>query len=584
MSNFNVDNNEYTYEHKLKYSDLWRYSTDKLSLSYCISEFIDNSISSCEQTFWDKKQEHELKIDINYYKNDDRYEIIDNAGGMTKQELNDGMIFGNRKYSRWDNTHKNQYGVGMKTAIFWIGKDAEIYTKKDGVEWCGKYLATNKNSEDPVIHTITMSDGSNIEGNSGTKIIIYGSNGGNRTMTENAFNYVNFFLGNRYSKYLNDNRSNEIFKCTININSKNGRKNIGGKVKKITISNSNVKVYRYIENITCYKSKDEIEQLIENKIKTDNKITNIKNNKFYDEFMYKLLNGKELIFDDILTIPSYKNKNIKYEAPIKVYILERGDKHSAGVGIIHSNRYIFHPVLFDKERKDQLAGLYIPFDLKNYEDRGKWIRVDLDISKIQSNEHCEKILPEKNKTQLLFDPDCDIVEDDGGYGSSFKGALRSVFFRWVPFITLMREISCVDTNKLKSDNYENKKIGVFSRDGKVEIDLKIPSKKDNDSTLKEYYNTEKNIKVIVEIIKSPNEYLSIENKEVNIDSETGITIYKYVYNANNRYFSNLKKANDMSYILKLLLYLDIYYNQNDFKDKKVSEVINDALKFWNDEE
>ena len=41
-----------TKEHKLKYQDLWKYKDEQLTLSFCLSEFIDNSISSCEQQIW----------------------------------------------------------------------------------------------------------------------------------------------------------------------------------------------------------------------------------------------------------------------------------------------------------------------------------------------------------------------------------------------------------------------------------------------------------------------------------------------------------------------------------------------------
>lgn len=589
-NNFNeLDKEHIIHEHKLKYGDLWRHAMDILSLSYCISEFVDNSISSCESTYWNKGIQHELIIDINYYQEGsiERYEIIDNAGGMDSQELNNAMIFGNKRY-RNDNSYKNQYGIGMKTAIFWIGKDAEIFTKTSSdTEYCGQYLAKNRDDNDSVVHRISKSDGYNLKNFiSGTKIVIYGSNGGNRTMTKRQLEYTCFFLGNRYSKYLNDNRSNNIFKCTININSKIGRKNIHEKVKKITIENSGTtKVFKYIENVTCNKNKEEIKRIIQNETNIDQKLSSIKGDYQYEEFVNKLLNGKELIFDDILVITSSKDKNIKYKAPIKLYLLERGDKYSSGVGIVHSNRYIFHPVLLDKERKEHLAGLYEPFDMKQYEDRGKWIRVDLDISKIESNENCQKIYPEKNKTRLIFAPDSDIIEESVMSSHSFKGGLRAVFFKWIPFVSILRKITSIDSpNKIKAKDLHNEEIGVIANNENVEIDLKISSENNEQKNVKYFFNNDKNIKVIIEIISIENNYYLINNEKIDVDEETGITTYRYKYNVNNQYFSKIKKVSDMSYILKLLLYLDIYYNQNNIKTKKVSEVINDALKFWSDEE
>lgn len=116
------------------------------TISTAVYEFIDNSIANFE------KNEHvlnrffpqpKLSIQIIYdtsshFVGDYSLIIADNAHGMTLAELQEGLIIQNVPTDR---SNLNQYGVGMKSAMFWLGNTCEIETSQLAVpEKCIVYL------------------------------------------------------------------------------------------------------------------------------------------------------------------------------------------------------------------------------------------------------------------------------------------------------------------------------------------------------------------------------------------------------------------------------------------------------------
>lgn len=103
---------------------------------YAIAEFVDNST----QAYFNNKeildeefnsQKTNLFVKIEYGKDRiGRYiRISDNSIGMTKEELENAVIIGKPP----DNTEgRSKYGLGMKTAAFWLGNHWEIETTKLG--------------------------------------------------------------------------------------------------------------------------------------------------------------------------------------------------------------------------------------------------------------------------------------------------------------------------------------------------------------------------------------------------------------------------------------------------------------------
>lgn len=536
----------------LTYNFLWKLKDEDLSLAFCLAEFIDNSISSCEQTYWDKNINHNLVITITYNSEDNKYIIEDNAGGMDNNELDYAMRIDKNFNYDVDNSYKNQYGIGMKSAIFWIGHDGEIYTKKDEIEICGKYHTNGKKDNDPVEYGIYESNGV-IDKKSGTKIFIDKCYENDRTMTKNKWEYVSYFLGNRYSKYLIDDYENEsgLYKCKIIINSDLfDEENNSKVVKKITVKNDDG-VFKYIES-NSKKNKHDVEELLENKFRDE-----LKNNYSYVQFKEKLLDEKLLEFDDSITL-----NNGLYKSPVKVYILSKPSQNLGGVAIIHSKRYIFHPVKMEKERKLGLGGLYLPFKEKDFQGLWRWVRVELKLEEIESNEKCKKIKPEKNKKKIIFDSNSDIKEN------SFNVALSELFDKWTKYAEIVREITSDDRRKEDTKKLENRK-------NKMEYN----DKTNNLETEFTFINSNEKIKVEISAYdsKDPNALISFIEK---IDDNSGLLLYKYQYNNSNEYFNKVDPTR-MSYTLRLLLYLDIYYNQNkNIYDKSISEVIKDALKFF----
>ena len=111
-----------------------------------VCEFIDNSIANFE------RNEHlltkiysrpKLKINIIYdvsshYPENHSLIIEDNALGMTADELGEGLIIQNQSLVKGN---LNRYGVGMKSAIMWLGYACEIETSKLGLDQkCFAYM------------------------------------------------------------------------------------------------------------------------------------------------------------------------------------------------------------------------------------------------------------------------------------------------------------------------------------------------------------------------------------------------------------------------------------------------------------
>ena len=107
---------------------------------YAIAEFVDNST----QSFFNHQNElldvfnntsgsrkRPLLIDIQYDAKKDFFSVRDTAMGMSFAELRDAL----RVAKQPKNTSgRSQFGMGMKTAAFWLGNEWTICTKKLGEE------------------------------------------------------------------------------------------------------------------------------------------------------------------------------------------------------------------------------------------------------------------------------------------------------------------------------------------------------------------------------------------------------------------------------------------------------------------
>lgn len=106
---------------------------------HAFAEFIDNSTQSYadNKTALDAVYMHEgkgLNVSVSYDSKLDSITISDNAMGMTLSELQTALKVGARGHQ---SAGRSQYGLGMKTAAFWLGDQWTITTKKlgDGIEY-----------------------------------------------------------------------------------------------------------------------------------------------------------------------------------------------------------------------------------------------------------------------------------------------------------------------------------------------------------------------------------------------------------------------------------------------------------------
>jgi hypothetical protein len=105
---------------------------------YALAEYVDNSTQAYEnnKAILDEKyllEDSKLQVFINYYRgkdiNEDYFEITDNSIGMSTDDLRRAFKIG---LPPDIDTGRSKYGLGMKTASFWLGDEWTIETKKLG--------------------------------------------------------------------------------------------------------------------------------------------------------------------------------------------------------------------------------------------------------------------------------------------------------------------------------------------------------------------------------------------------------------------------------------------------------------------
>lgn len=128
-----------------------------------IAEFVDNSTASYydNQAILDLLGES-LEIEINYDSSQRVLEIKDNAWGMDKQTFADALTIAKRPAKQGG---RNEYGMGMKTAASWFGKNWTVITKTRGIseEYTAKVdidsLVATKQNEIAINTRIVDGDG-----------------------------------------------------------------------------------------------------------------------------------------------------------------------------------------------------------------------------------------------------------------------------------------------------------------------------------------------------------------------------------------------------------------------------------------
>ena len=106
-----------------------RFKDLNYTLWYAVAEFIDNSTHSYFQHEKEIKSTKGsgLEVDI-IFKNKEILQITDNAYGMNRVDLQDLVEVARPKENA--NIQRSEFGMGLKTGGFWLGKKIEITTKK----------------------------------------------------------------------------------------------------------------------------------------------------------------------------------------------------------------------------------------------------------------------------------------------------------------------------------------------------------------------------------------------------------------------------------------------------------------------
>lgn len=203
-------------EPKATVRNMTHFMSEDYTIPLLLSEFIDNSIASWENTV--SKDISGLSIKITFYKTETQYgentrtkysiKILDNAGGMTEEVAKKST----EMYDKQDKEENdlNQHGIGMKSACSWFGKDYEFYTKSKYEEKTNIIIwkSSDKKPNDRLAYLFGKKekDYNEIPTETGTAIFI-------ESVREDAFilsnsNYSNMskfiktFLGWKYKYYL----------------------------------------------------------------------------------------------------------------------------------------------------------------------------------------------------------------------------------------------------------------------------------------------------------------------------------------------------------------------------------------------
>lgn len=525
------------YRHTLTYGILWKYKEDsKTSLELCLSEFIDNSIASF---YTDQARVNDpldiLKVTITCHlkKNvgqanfaDRHYTILDNANGMVMQTLQDAMIQYKNSDTK-DQKSMNQYGIGMKFGIFWIGSDADIYTKERYCpEYIGRYNSFNKDESADVVSSVTLSDKNVIQTSSGTEIKIRNVYK-HRALTNSKIESLKSFFGFRYAPYLNKGKLLIILDLVKHVyNPKTGTEEVTKEksvyIDKDTVGQSTLGFFNLNDVFPNEERKEKAIAFIDEK-----ESKNPEWSQFVKDKLEMIKRGETMTFDDYLEIPKLLGSPMDDEdnqdfsccetikAPIKVHILKAPSKNSCGLGILHNNRYIHHP---SPNNKDMESVKNYPLIQSERAFQGiyKWLYLELNLEDIPGNQTCDFIKPDKNKSQIIFDYSERKAENDPQYLEassylnkvSFEEALKDYVTKMLPICTLIKDLTASKAELKKADidkslkeissdenNYAHG-IGFDNQENNLIFDnskFKVFSFLDNDKTVKIHLSEENDV-------------------------------------------------------------------------------------------
>lgn len=389
------------------YEMIRQFKGEKTQIWLTLAEFIDNSISSYQGPDKDNPGSVDgLEINITYdYREKDNIKIIieDNANGMDEDELVNSMQPSDR--ANKEDTHMNQYGVGMKLGIFWNGEDGVVYSKRKGCKEYYTELRTHGKTSEAVSVQSYLSNDNVIKYESGTTVIIERVYTKNKLTTRNNVDDIDLItraLGWRYNKLLSTNESDKKgmkIKLFVNYADKKTQS------KEKFIQPFVIWPYSFNEFEKKYKNRSDFNFdffLNEyNKI-INNLIDENQDNELLIKFANKFLNNEELYDEEILVIENSET-NTKKETILKFGVISpnalmKDSSYSkiSGLTTYHINRAINHGP--NSSVKDNNA---IPFQTRNIGSVGdttdRRLYGEINLTGIE--------VPNRNKSSFMWTPE-----------------------------------------------------------------------------------------------------------------------------------------------------------------------------------
>lgn len=180
---------------------------------YALGEFVDNSISSAIKNVSHLKElngpDYQLRISIDFNKEDNSLTVEDNAAGIARSEIERALRTGQPPVDT--ELGLNKHGVGMKAAALWWGQALTIETFPIGEEfgWKAKIDVSAEGDIENLIEVVSIP----WRGYPGTKI--YVENLWQKTPVAKSVAAIRSYLPSIYRSYLNPEFSSKQFACSI---------------------------------------------------------------------------------------------------------------------------------------------------------------------------------------------------------------------------------------------------------------------------------------------------------------------------------------------------------------------------------
>lgn len=544
---------------ELKYSNLWAHRLEpSLNLEVCLSEFIDNSISSFQKNLDKLENNKVLEVTIkSLYKKDGSRQIIviDNAFGMDQKELEESIVLFKDATNK-DPSSMNQFGIGLKSSIFWIGDNAEITSCSLGKTHKLTFYPLNKieRTSSTIFQTrVEECWSDNDIPNNGTKIVIdciHKKETSYWTSTSFKKNEtIKDFLGKKYRNYLKDNNPFKLVIKFLFVNELNSSNNTIEEIQYKDFNDNPLCLSNFMKNeFDRQKALADMDKVY-SKIKNDYKNKKYINNTEVSDYLYsKFKNDKKLVWEDNIIINNENNEVIKIKT--KFSLLSEPKLTKSGLIICHNKRYIYFP---GKNKDDHYKTYNYYSDEKFIEGHHRWLSFEINLEDIEGNEKCEFIKPDKNKTLLVFDDREGSVYKKELFESGIVNYIKQIDL----FIKLLLKLN-EDLNYTKDANNVTKK----SLKNKDSITSKTVDKIDK-SNVKIEDNYIINVKFVEKIndehiidVKCSDENktidaeLNLESKYIKNQDSISLALLLLYTDLNNRNKNYITKENNILNILE----------------------------------